>query len=122
MEIRASQLDGCAPCVDLHRKYARRAGESEERLDALEAWRSQARRFTERERAALAWTEAVARLGPEHVGDRTSRRARAQFSEAELVNLTMAITAIDGCNRLAIAFRAPRRSHVPSAGPAHPGA
>lgn len=121
VELRASQLNGCAYCIDVHRRGARRAGEAGQRLDALERWK-ETRLFTQRERAALAWTEAVTRLGPDRVGDRTFRMAREQFSDPELVNLTMAIIAINGWSRLAIAFGAERGPRHSSEGPAIPGA
>ncbi len=105
VKVRASQMNGCGYCIDMHTKDARRAGETEQRLYLLEVW-DETSLFTLRERAALAWTEAVTRLGPEHVDDGTFRLAREQFSQAELVNLTMAVITINGWNRLAIAFRA----------------
>lgn len=105
--LRASQLNRCPECIDVHRRRARRAGEPERRLDALAGWRA-TRLFTPRERAALAWTEAVSRAGPGRVRDRIFRMAREQLSEAELVNLTVAVIAIAGWSRLAIAFRAER--------------
>lgn len=119
VKLRASQINGCAYCVDMHTKDARRAGEAEQRLYTLAVWK-ETPFFTKRERAALAWTEAVTRLGSDHVGDRTFRMAREQFSEAEIVNLTMAIIAINGWNRLAIAFRAEPGSYHPPEGPTSP--
>lgn len=106
VKFRASQLNGCAWCMDMHSKDARAAGETEQRLYLLSAWRECAF-YTERERAALAWTEAVTRLGEDGVSDEVFAAARAQFSEAELVELTMAIIAINGWNRINVAFRTP---------------
>lgn len=105
VDIRASQLNGCAFCLDMHTKDARAAGESEQRLYLLPAWR-EAPCYTERERAALAWTEALTQLSATHdVPDEVYEQARAQFSEKELVDLTLAIIAINGWNRLNVAFR-----------------
>ena len=104
VRLRASQLNGCAYCIDMHTKDARAAGESEQRLYALDAWR-ETPFYTERERAALAWAEAVTLISWEHAPDRVYEQARAQFTEKELVDLTMAIITINGWNRLAISFR-----------------
>lgn len=106
VKIRASQLNGCAFCLDMHTKDARAAGESEQRIYVLPAWR-EAPFYSERERAALAWTEALTRLAPDGVSDELYERARKVFNEVELVNLTMAIVAINGWNRLSVAFRSP---------------
>ncbi|HET7371801.1 MAG TPA: carboxymuconolactone decarboxylase family protein [Gemmatimonadaceae bacterium] len=106
VKIRASQLNGCAFCLDMHTKDARAAGESEQRIYVLPAWR-EAPFYSERERAALAWTEALTRLAPDGVPDELYERARKVFNEVELVNLTMAIVAINGWNRLSVAFRSP---------------
>jgi AhpD family alkylhydroperoxidase len=106
VKVRASQMNGCAYCLDMHTKDARAHGETEQRLHVIAAWR-EAPFYTERERAGLGWTEAVTRLGPEGVPEDVYARAREQFSEAELVNLTMAIVAINGWNRIAIAFHSP---------------
>lgn len=105
VKLRASQLNGCAYCVDMHTKDARLLGESEQRLYAIVVWR-EAPFFTDRERAALAWTEAVTLVGETHVPDEVYAAARQHFSEKELVDLTMAVIAINGWNRLAISFRA----------------
>lgn len=105
IKLRASQINGCAYCIDMHTKDARAAGESEQRLYLLNAWR-ESPFYSERERAALAWTEAITLITDGHVPDSVYERAREQFSEQELVNLTMAIVAINGWNRLAISFRA----------------
>jgi len=116
VRVRASQINGCAFCIDMHTKEARAAGESEQRLYALEAWR-ETPFFSEREQAALEWTEAVTRVSERHVPDEVYERAREQFTEKELVELTMAVVATNGWNRLAISTRAvpgsyqPRREH-----------
>jgi AhpD family alkylhydroperoxidase len=104
VKARASQINGCAYCIDMHTKDARALGESEQRLYALSAWR-ETPFYTERERVALAWTEAVTLLSVDHVPDDIYALARGQFSEKELVDLTMAIIAINGWNRLAESFR-----------------
>ena len=106
VKIRASQINGCAFCLDMHTRAARKLGEDEQRLYQLDAWRD-SRLYNERERAALAWTEAVTRISHESVGDAVYAQARAQFSEAQLAQLTLAIIAINGWNRLNIAFRVP---------------
>jgi AhpD family alkylhydroperoxidase len=105
VKVRASYLNGCAHCIDMHTKDARAAGETEQRIFAVPVWRDTPF-FTERERAALAWTEAVTQLGRDGVPDDVYQTARAHFDEAELVRLTMAVVAINGWNRLAISFRA----------------
>jgi AhpD family alkylhydroperoxidase len=105
VKMRASQINGCAYCIDMHAKDARAAGETEQRLYLLDAWREAAHLYTERERAALAYTEAVTRLPSSHVPDEVYAAARAQFADAELVNLTLAITAINSWNRMNIAFQ-----------------
>ncbi len=102
--MRASQLNGCAYCLDMHSKDARVSGETEQRLYGLSAW-EEAPYYSERERAALAWTEAVTLVSTSHVPDAIYEQARAQFSEAELVSLTMAIIGINGWNRLNVSFR-----------------
>jgi len=105
VKTRASQINGCAYCIDMHTKDARALGESEQRLYLLSAWR-ESPGFTERERAALDWTEAVTMVAEGHVPDEVYERVKQQFTEEELVNLTLAIVAINGWNRLSIAFRA----------------
>ena len=100
----ASQINGCAYCVHMHTKEARQRGEREERLYLLSAWR-ESPLYTERERAALAWTEAVTLVADSRVPDEVYEEARRHFSETELVNLTVAIAAINAWNRLAISFR-----------------
>jgi AhpD family alkylhydroperoxidase len=104
VRLRASQLNGCAYCIDLHAADARKAGESDRRLATLCVWR-ETTLFSERERAALAWTESLTLIAANHVPDPTWEEARAQFSDAELADLTLLVTAINGWNRFAIAFR-----------------
>lgn len=105
VRMRASQINGCAYCIDMHSKDARAEGETEQRLYALNAWR-ETPFYTDRERAALEWTEAVTLVSRDQVPDEIYERVRKQFSEAELASLTMAVIAINGWNRLAISFRA----------------
>lgn len=105
VKTRASQINGCAFCLDMHTKDARAQGETEQRLYTLSAWH-ETPFFSERERAALAWTEAVTRVADSHVPDEVFESVRKHFSEKELVDLTLAIVAINGWNRLAISFRA----------------
>ena len=112
VKTRASQINGCAYCIDMHTKDARAAGETEQRLYGLNAWR-EAPYYTQRERAALEWTETVTLIARDQVPDEAFERAKAQFSEKELVDLTVAIVAINGWNRLAIAFRAVAGSYQP---------
>ncbi len=114
MKMRASQLNGCAYCLDMHSKDARLAGETEQRLYALSAWR-ETPFFTERERAALEWTEALTLISNNHVPDDLYARVSAHFSEAEMVNLSMAVVAINGWNRLAISFRSVPGTYQPPA-------
>jgi AhpD family alkylhydroperoxidase len=104
VKIRASQINGCAYCIDMHTKDARAEGETEQRIYALDAWR-ETPFFNDRERAALAWTEAVTTLNG-HVPDALYEEARGQFSEQELIDLTWAVAAINAWNRMAISFRA----------------
>jgi AhpD family alkylhydroperoxidase len=104
VKMRVSQINGCAYCLDMHSKEARAAGETEQRLYVLSAWR-EAPFYSDRERAALAWTEAVTLLSGTHVPDEVYQFARKHFSEEELVNLTMVIVAINGWNRLEVSFR-----------------
>ena len=104
VKMRASQLNGCAYCLDMHSKDARAAGESEQRLYLLGAWRETSL-YSERERAALAWTEAVTLVTDGHVPDDAYDLASSHFTEDELVSLTLAIVAVNGWNRLNIAFR-----------------
>src|SRR5881296_3886453 len=104
VRLRASQINGCAYCIDMHWKDLRAAGETEQRLYALDAWR-ESPFYTERERAALAWAEAVTRVTDGHVPDEVFEEARGQFNDDELANLTLGIVAINGWNRINIAFR-----------------
>ena len=113
VKLRASQINGCAYCVDMHTKDARANGETEQRLYAVVVWR-EAPFFTERERAALAWTEAVTLVSQEQVPDNVFEIARKEFSDKELVDLTMAVIAINGWNRLAISFRAVAGTYQPA--------
>jgi AhpD family alkylhydroperoxidase len=116
VKTRASQINGCAFCLDMHTREARDDGESEQRLYLLQAWR-ESKDYTERERAALAWTEVVTRIADAHVPDDVYDSARQHFSEKELVDLTLAVVAINGWNRLAIAFRIPPRRGATLAAP-----
>jgi AhpD family alkylhydroperoxidase len=104
VKTRASQINGCAACLDMHTKDARAEGESEQRLYALDAWR-ETPFFDERERAALEWTEAVTRVAESHVPDEVYEHVRLQFTEQELIDLTLAVVNINAWNRLNIAFR-----------------
>jgi AhpD family alkylhydroperoxidase len=116
VKLRASQMNGCAWCLDMHTKELRAAGESEQRLYLLSAWR-ECPFYSARERAALAWTEALTTLDDGDVPDDVYALARGEFGEQELVNLTLAIVAINGANRINIAFRAvPGSYKVQSAG------
>jgi AhpD family alkylhydroperoxidase len=112
VKTRTSQINGCAYCLDMHTKDARRAGETEQRLYTLSAWRETSF-FSERERAALAWTEAVTRIPDGPIDDELYDALRAQFSDKEIVDLTLAVIAINGWNRLAIPFRTPAGSYHP---------
>jgi AhpD family alkylhydroperoxidase len=105
MKMRASQINGCAYCLDMHSKDARAEGESEQRLYTLDAWR-ETPFFTDRERAALAWTEALTLISETHAPDTVFEEVRKQFSEIEIINLTLVITTINVWNRIAIGFRA----------------
>jgi len=111
VKSRASQLNGCAWCLDMHTKDARARGETEQRLYLLPVWR-EARCYSERERAALAWTEAVTLLTGGDVPDDVYATARAHFDEKALVDLTLAIVAINGWNRMNVAFRTPVGDYV----------
>lgn len=114
VKIRASQINGCAYCIDMHTKDARAAGETEQRLYALSVWH-ETPFYTERERIALELTEAVTLIGQAGVPDELYQRASEQFNEEELVNLVTAIITINGWNRLALAFRAVAGSYQPPA-------
>ena len=106
VKMRASQINGCAHCLDMHSKAARAAGEREQRLYTLDAWQ-ETPFFSERERAALEWTESVTRVAETRVPDDVFARVRAQFDEGEILALTFAIVAINGWNRLAVSLRLP---------------
>jgi AhpD family alkylhydroperoxidase len=112
VRMRASQINGCAYCLDMHSKDARANGETEQRLYGLEAWR-ETPYYSARERAALEWTEALTLVAETHVPDDVYERVREQFSENELVHLTLAIVSINGWNRLNIAARTVPGDYVP---------
>ncbi len=114
IKLRASQQNGCAYCVDMHSKDARAQGEQEQRLYALPVWR-ESPFFSARERAALAWTESLTDITGNDVSDELFAATRAHFDEAELVALSFAVVAINGWNRLAVAFRAVPGSDQPAA-------
>jgi AhpD family alkylhydroperoxidase len=114
VKIRASQINGCAYCIDMHTKDARASGESEQRLCALSAWR-ETPFFTPRERAALAWTEALTNIQQGHASDEVYQQARSEFDEPELVKLTLATTYINAWNRIALGFRAEPGTYQPAA-------
>jgi AhpD family alkylhydroperoxidase len=113
VKLRASQINGCAYCLDMHWKDARARGESEQRLYSLDAWRETSY-YTQRERAALAWTEALTLIAATHVPDDLYEQVRQHFREEELVNLTLAVVAINGWNRLAISFRTEPGTYQPA--------
>jgi AhpD family alkylhydroperoxidase len=113
VKLRASQINGCAYCVDMHWKDARAAGETEQRLYGLVAWR-EAPYYSERERVALAWTEALTLIADNHVSDELYEQTRREFSEQELVDLTLAVVTINGWNRIAISFRSDAGSYQPA--------
>ena len=110
--FRASQINGCAYCLDMHSKDLRAHGETEQRLYMLDAWR-ESPLYTDRERAALAWTEAVTKLEKKNVPDDVYEEALRQFSEEELVDLTIAVIAINSWNRINVAFHTPAGDYVP---------
>ena len=114
VKLRASQINNCAWCMDMHSKELRATGESEQRLYLLSAWR-ECPFYSDRERAALAWTEALTLLAEGNVPDDVFALARSQFSEEELVKLTLAIVAINGANRINVAFRTVPGSYRPAA-------
>jgi AhpD family alkylhydroperoxidase len=111
VKLRASMINGCAYCVDMHTKDARLAGETEQRLYAVAVWH-ETPFFTPRERAALSWTDALTDLAHQDVSDDLFRAVRVHFDERELVDLTMAVIAINGWNRLAVGFRTPVGGYV----------
>jgi AhpD family alkylhydroperoxidase len=118
VKIRASQINGCAHCLDMHTKDARAAGETEQRIYALSAWR-ETPFYTQRERAALEWTEAVTLLADTQVPDDVYERVAALFDEEDLVALTFAVVVINSWNRLAVSFRAPVGAYRPKATASH---
>ena len=107
VNYRVSQLNSCAFCLDMHSKDLRARGETEQRLYMISAWREAPHLYSDRERAALAWAEAMTRLEDGQVPDEVYETAREQFSQAELVQLTLAIVTINGWNRFNVAFRTP---------------
>lgn len=108
VKLRASLLNRCAFCIDMHFRDAKAAGESDERLYLLNAW-EETQVYTPRERAALRWTDALTQLSTQHVSDELFEEARAEFTEEELTNLTLAIVAINGWNRFSVGFKVPIR-------------
>jgi AhpD family alkylhydroperoxidase len=114
VELRASQINGCAFCIDMHTKEARALGETEQRVYALTAWR-ETPFYSERERAALEWAEAVTRVADSHVPDDVYARVQAQFGEEEMVELTFAIVATNSFNLLNVSFRTPAGTYQPEA-------
>jgi AhpD family alkylhydroperoxidase len=118
VRMRASQINGCAYCLDMHSKDARAAGETEQRLYGLNAWR-ETPYYSARERAALEWTEALTLVTEGHVPDDVYERVRQEFSEDELAHLSLAIVAINGWNRLNVAARTVPGDYVPSSLAAH---
>jgi AhpD family alkylhydroperoxidase len=104
LKLRASQINGCAYCIDMHWKDARASGESEQRLYGLDAW-EESPYYTDRERAALAWVEAVTRIGDGHAPDAAFDRVRSHLSEKEIMDLTFLASTINAWNRIAIAMR-----------------
>ena len=116
IKLRASQINGCAYCIDMHWKDLRAIGENEQRLYGLDAWR-ESPYYTERERAALAWTEAVTLVASTHVPDEVYEEVRRQFSEKDITDLTLAVAAINAWNRLAISLRAEAGKYQPAKPP-----
>jgi AhpD family alkylhydroperoxidase len=113
VKMRASQINGCAYCLDMHSKDARAEGETEQRLYALDAWH-ETPFYTQRERAALAWTDALTLVAQTHAPDDVYQAARAEFSEQELADLTLAVVAINGWNRISIGFRTEPGTYRPA--------
>ncbi|MGA3087460.1 MAG: carboxymuconolactone decarboxylase family protein [Terriglobales bacterium] len=116
VRLRASQINGCAYCIDMHWKDLRAAGESEQRLYGLDAW-AESPYYSDRERAALTWTEAVTNIRDGHVRDEVYEHVRGQFSEKELADLTLAVAAINAWNRLAISARSEPGKYQPRTEP-----
>jgi AhpD family alkylhydroperoxidase len=112
IRMRASQINGCAYCLDMHSKDARALGETEQRLYVLNAWR-EAPFYTDRERAALAWTEALTLVAEDHVPDEVFNEVRPHFTDEELASLSLAIVSINGWNRLNIAFKTEAGTYQP---------
>ncbi len=112
IKLRASQINGCAYCIDMHWKDSRAGGETEQRLYGLDAWR-ESPYYSDRERAALAWTEALTNVRDSHAPDADFAIARAQFSDKELADMTWAIAAINAWNRVAIGFRSKPGAYQP---------
>jgi AhpD family alkylhydroperoxidase len=119
IKLRASQVNGCAYCIDMHWKDLRAAGEKDQRLYGLDAW-EESPYYSDRERAALAWTEAVTNIRDGHVRDEVYEIARKQFSEKELADLTLAVAAINAWNRLAISARTEPGTYQPLKGHSAP--
>ena len=113
INLRVSQINGCAYCLDMHWKDLRAAGETEQRLYGLDAWR-ESPYYTERERAALAWAEAVTRIPDGQVPDAVFEEAQRHFNDKELADLTLGVVAINGWNRLNIAYRTTPRTYQPA--------
>ena len=118
IKLRASQVNGCAYCIDMHWKDLRAIGESEQRLYGLDAWR-ESPYYSDRERAALAWTEAVTLITEGHVPDAVYQEVRPHFSDKELADLTLAVATINAWNRLAIASRTEAGKYQPQRVAAH---
>ena len=109
VKLRASLLNGCAFCIDMHFREAKAAGESEERLYLLSAWQETHELYTAREKAALRWTDALTRLAGNHVSDELFEDVSGHFTDEEMANLTLAIVAINGWNRFSVGFAMPIR-------------
>ncbi len=112
IEMRVSQINGCAFCLDMHSKDLRHGGETEQRIYLLDAWR-ETELYTDRERAALDWAEAVTNIRDGMVPDEVYELAKAEFTEEELIDLTLVVNAINSWNRFNIAFRAPAGTYQP---------
>lgn len=112
INLRVSQINGCAYCIDMHWKDLRAAGENEQRLYGLDAWR-ESPYYTDRERAALAWAEAVTLVADTHVPDEVFEEAHRHFNDEELANLTLGVVAINGFNRMSIAYRTTPGTYQP---------